>query len=79
MKPQRERILAALKRGAKITPLTAVDRFQCLALSQRMGELRRQGYPIQVTMIRTKTGKRVAQYSLPPWYVEREKHLRKTA
>ena len=77
MKPQRERILAALKNGAKLTPLTAVERFECLALSQRIGELKRQGYPIQMKMVSTKTGKRVAQYSLPSWYIDRERKVKR--
>jgi hypothetical protein len=37
--------------------------YNVIALSQRMTELQRAGYPIESKMIDTDSGKRVAQYS----------------
>lgn len=61
---QRDQILALLKRGRRITPLKALQLFGCLSLSQRCGELRRAGYPVQSQMIELANGKRVASYRL---------------
>ena len=62
-------ILAALRRGEKITPLDAWERWGCYRLGARVYELRRAGIPIDVEiwfkMIRhNKT--RFACYSLKP-------------
>jgi hypothetical protein len=63
MKTQNEQILAFLKKGKKITPLDALDRFQCFRIASRVNELREQGYNIKTEMIK-RNGKRYAQYSL---------------
>ena len=55
-------LLRALKSGEKLTPLTALERYQCFSLSQRMGELRRSGWPIQSAMVKVNSGKKVAMY-----------------
>jgi hypothetical protein len=55
-------LLWALKSGEKLTPLTALERYQCFSLSQRMGELRRSGWPIRSEMVSVKSGKKVACY-----------------
>lgn len=57
-------ILMALKSGEKLTPLVALDRFRCLSLSQRVGELKRAGWPIISEMVSVNSGKRVAQYRM---------------
>ena len=57
-------LLAALKQGQKLTPLSALEKFHCFSLSQRMGELRRAGWPIVAVMVTVPSGKRVAQYSM---------------
>lgn len=57
-------LLNALKQGEKLTPLTALQRFQCFSLSQRMGELKRSGWPIRSQMVKVNSGKKVAEYWL---------------
>jgi hypothetical protein len=57
-------LLMALKMGKRLTPLNALQEHACLSLSQRMGELKRAGWPITVRMIQVQSGKRVAEYSL---------------
>ena len=61
---QQLQILAHLKRGRTLTPLEALDKFGCFRLSARIHDLRMQGHPVEVTMKRVKSGKRVAEYRL---------------
>jgi len=65
---QRRRILAWLRRGRKLTPLGAQDRFGCLRLGARVWELRGEGWPIRTTMVcvRNRYGEnvRVAEYRM---------------
>lgn len=58
------RLLAGLKAGERLTPLTALEKYQCFSLSQRMGELKRSGWPIMSQMVRVNSGKKVAEYWL---------------
>jgi len=44
---QQTQILAYLKRGCGITPLTALDKFGCFRLSERIRELERAGHAIE--------------------------------
>lgn len=60
---QRLEIQRHLAKGHSITPMQAYNRFGCLALSQRIGEIKRDGFPVDAHMIRV-GDKRVAQYSL---------------
>ena len=60
---QKERILDYLMQGHTLTRLEALDRFQCMSLSQRVGELIRLGNPIKREFIRTPTGKTIKEYS----------------
>jgi hypothetical protein len=55
-------LLMALKRGEKLTPITALERYRCFSLSQRMGELKREGWPIKSVMVKVHSGKHVAEY-----------------
>lgn len=55
-------LLMALKSGERLTPLSALERYHCLSLSQRMGELRRSGWPIYSQMIDVPSGKKVSCY-----------------
>lgn len=57
-------LLNALKQGEKLTPLSALEKYRCFSLSQRMGELRRAGWPIVSQMVKLNSGKSVAQYSM---------------
>lgn len=63
MKSQRLAILKYLQHGQRITPIEAVDIFNCICLHSRIWELRRQGYNIVTMMIRVGK-KHVAQYRL---------------
>lgn len=62
---QNELILKHLQAGNSLTVFQAMfEPFRCMALSQRCGELKRQGWPIQSEMIKLPNGKRVAEYKL---------------
>jgi len=43
---QNETILAALKEGKTISPLTALREFSCMRLAARVYDLRKDGHPI---------------------------------
>jgi hypothetical protein len=58
-----DRILKYLKEGNRITPLNALILFNCMSLAQRIKDLKDDGHFISTTMIKTKSGKRVAEYS----------------
>jgi hypothetical protein len=62
-KSQTDRILNYLKHGNPVTPLGALNRFGCLALSQRIGDLKRRGVRIDREMVK-RNGKRFASYKL---------------
>ena len=61
---QSEQILSYLQSGCTLTELEALNLFSCMALAQRIYDLRRRGHPIISTPITTQSGKRIAQYSL---------------
>ncbi len=61
---QNAMILKALQNGDKITPLDALNRFDCFRLGARIYNLKKLGYPITKEMIKTRSGKHVALYSL---------------
>ena len=63
MLTQRDRILDHLLRGESITPITALELFECFALSQRIGELRRMGHDIETVPVASGR-KRYASYRL---------------
>ena len=64
MKSQKEQILAYLRTGGTLTPLESLSMFGCLALSQRVTDLKREGYQIESTLVDVGQGKRVARYSI---------------
>lgn len=55
-------LLRALKAGERLTVAEALSRYGVYALSQRMGELRRSGWPIRSEMVEVRPGTRVARY-----------------
>lgn len=57
-------ILSHLQRGNYLTVLSAIRLLNVYALSQRVGELKARGWPIEAKMIRLDSGKRVARYGL---------------
>lgn len=61
---QKQRILEALQAGERLTPLRALERFQCMTLAQRVSELRRAGHPINDRLVQAGVSgqKRVAEY-----------------
>lgn len=61
---QKKMIWSALKAGDTLTAIDALERFGCFKLATRVSELKREGYPIAVKMIRTDTGKRIASYTM---------------
>ena len=60
---QKKEIAKWLKRGKRITPMEALDRFGCFRLAARIDELRRDGLEI-TTRFKEERGKRVASYGL---------------
>lgn len=60
---QAERILAHLAAGRTLTPLQALSRFNCMALSQRCTQLKKRGHRIQSELVQVGE-KRVARYRL---------------
>lgn len=70
-KTHKKLLLAYLMTGATIAPLQALQRFNCMSCSQRLGDLRRDnGIPIQSRFITTPTGKKVKEYWLEPSYIQ---------
>jgi hypothetical protein len=61
---QANRILRYLEAGNRLTALEALERFQCLRLAARIHELRDAGWQIEERTVVTRSGKRVAEYSL---------------
>jgi hypothetical protein len=60
---QKLEIVRHLAKGHRLTPLQALGRFGTLSLSQRIGELRREGWPIRSRLVEVGE-KRVAEYRL---------------
>ena len=57
-------LLESFRRGDRHTVLSAIEQLGIYALSQRTGELKALGWPIKSKMIKTPSGKHVAEYSL---------------
>ncbi len=55
-------LLRAMKKGERLTIWSAM-RLGCGALHQRIGELKRMGWPVQRAVV-SKNGKRVAEFWL---------------
>lgn len=64
IKTQEEKILKWLERGRKLTALKALELFGCFRLSARIKDLKKKGHAINSRIIKTRYGKRVAEYSL---------------
>ena len=62
---QCDSILAALKRGQVITPLDAMQDFNCMRLAARINDLRAMGHEIITHDKHAPSGKRFAGYSMP--------------
>lgn len=57
-------LIRAFKRGESLTVAEALSRYGIYALSQRVGELKRSGWPIIAEQFKTPSGARVARYSM---------------
>ena len=57
-------LLRALQRGERLTVAVALTEYGCYALSQRMGDLKRMGWPVLTSTITTNSGKRIAEYRM---------------
>lgn len=60
---QNQAILKHLKKGKRITSLTALKLFGCLRLSGRIYDLKKAGHDILSRMV-TRNGKHVKEYRL---------------
>ena len=61
---QSKMILEYLQQGNSINLFQSIEMFGCAALSQRIGGLKREGYDIVTTMVKTKSGGKAASYRL---------------
>ena len=59
-----DRMLVYMKKGGKLTPLTALAQFHCLSLSQRMGDLKKRGVKVQKGWKKLNNGKMIREYWL---------------
>lgn len=55
-------LLEAMKNGKRLTVAVALSEHGCYALSQRVGELKRMGWPILSRTITTAGGARISEY-----------------
>lgn len=60
---QRLDIQRHLAKGHSLTPLQALAKFNCLTLSQRIGEIKRDGFHVEREMVSV-GDKRVASYRI---------------
>jgi len=60
---QAEMILKDLKKGKRITPMSALSDYGCFRLSARIYDLKEAGHPVQSRMV-TDNDKTYAEYSL---------------
>jgi hypothetical protein len=56
-------LLRYMAKGHKLTALKALRLFNCLSLSQRIGELKRELWPIKSQLVK-RNGKHISEY----WY-----------
>ena len=62
---QNAMILNFLESGGALTPIEALEKFQCFRLAARINDLKEAGHNIQTEMVRKKNGKKIAVYSIP--------------
>ncbi len=68
---QCHRLLVAMTQGEKLRPWESKERFGVMALSQRMTDLRKLGWPVISTPVRVGDAT-IAEYSLPREFIHRE-------
>jgi len=62
---QNAMILNFLESGGSLTPIEALEKFQCFRLAARMNDLRKKGYVIETEILKDDNGKSYASYSIP--------------
>ena len=62
---QNAMILNFLESGESLTPIEALEKFQCFRLAARMNDLRKKGYVIKTKILKDDNGKSYASYSIP--------------
>lgn len=73
---QRAKILAHLQKGYSVTPISALEKFNCFRLGARIWDLKDKGHQIETDMVDDKkTGKRYASYRLSGVEPKKEKAL----
>lgn len=60
----RERLLEDLRAGMSVTPLTALERYGCLSLSQRISELRAEGFVFVEETVTLPNKKKIKKFTL---------------
>jgi len=63
---QTTQILNHLKLGISLTPIEALELYNCFRLSARIYDLKDEGWPIRCETKELLNGKRVGHYSLEP-------------
>lgn len=63
---QHHKLLMAFQRGESLTVGEALDKYRVYALSQRVGDLKRMGWPIESEMVTTDSGARISRYWMEP-------------
>lgn len=63
---QHYELLMAFQRGESLTVGDALRRYAVYALSQRVGELKKMGWPIRSETVETNGGARVSRYWMEP-------------
>lgn len=61
---QNDQILLALKKGARLTPLDALQKFGCMRLAARIYDLRWEGWEIHSRQRQLEGGKQCAEYRM---------------
>ena len=59
---QERKILNYMLRGNKITPLEALQYFNCERLAARIADIRKKGHDVKAEFVMLSSGKRVKQY-----------------
>ncbi len=68
---QKDALFTYLLAGNRLTVGQALVKFGCYALSQRLGDLRRNhNIPVQSQFITLPNGKRIKEYWLEPSYIQ---------
>jgi len=65
-------ILNYLESGGSLSPIEALNKFNCFRLAARIDDLRKAGHDIQTEIFKDDNGKKYAVYSLPKIQIQGE-------